>query len=159
MEFIWAPVFSCTHWLRPRNPPTPAFGLIYEGAMGQPRYTTSLSAFIEFSWLGSVPFNCVSVLCVLSPFPEPIPFSLSPNLSWKGQCHEIFHFCFFHESVSPKPLSIPLGPFWIFLKICRDIRSSRCTTCVVDTGGKWKKSSIINVLIIFFGHLWDVELT
>ncbi len=27
MEFIWAPLYSCTHWLRPRNshPPT-AFG-------------------------------------------------------------------------------------------------------------------------------------
>ncbi len=29
-------VHSCTHWLRPRNPPAPhAFGLIYEGAIGQ----------------------------------------------------------------------------------------------------------------------------
>ncbi len=28
----------CTHWLRPRNPlPPPAFGRIYEGAVGQPR--------------------------------------------------------------------------------------------------------------------------
>ncbi len=26
-----------------------------------------------------------------------------------GQCHEIFDFRFFHESVSPKPLSIPIG--------------------------------------------------
>ncbi len=25
----------------------------------------------------------------------------------KGQCHEIFEFRFFRESVSPKPLSIP----------------------------------------------------
>jgi hypothetical protein len=32
-------VYSCIHWLRPRNPtpPPPAFGLIYEGAIGQPR--------------------------------------------------------------------------------------------------------------------------
>jgi hypothetical protein len=31
-------VHSCTHWLRPRNPlHHPAFGLIYEGAIGQPR--------------------------------------------------------------------------------------------------------------------------
>jgi hypothetical protein len=22
-KFIWAPVYSCTHWLRPRNPPPP----------------------------------------------------------------------------------------------------------------------------------------
>jgi hypothetical protein len=32
-------VHSCVHWMRPRNPPPPR---IYEGAVGQPRYTTSL---------------------------------------------------------------------------------------------------------------------
>ncbi len=37
-KFIWAPVYSCTHWLRPRNsPPPPAFGLLYECAIGEPR--------------------------------------------------------------------------------------------------------------------------
>ncbi len=35
-KFIWAPVYSCTLWLRPPNPP-PAFGLICEGASGQPK--------------------------------------------------------------------------------------------------------------------------
>jgi hypothetical protein len=35
----------------------------------------------------------------------------------KGQCHEIFDFWFFHESVSPRPLSIPIGPFRIFRKL------------------------------------------
>ncbi len=45
------------------------------------------------------------------------------------------------------------------MEICGDIRSSKCTTDVVDTGVKWKKSSIIKVLIILFGHLWEVELT
>jgi hypothetical protein len=30
-------VHSCTHWLRPRNPHPPAFGLVYEAAIGQPR--------------------------------------------------------------------------------------------------------------------------
>jgi hypothetical protein len=44
----------------------------------------------------------------------------------KGQCHEIFDFWFFHESVSPKPLSILLGPF-------SNIRNF--ATGVVDTGG------------------------
>ncbi len=39
-KFIWAPVYSCTHWLRPHNSPPPhppAFGLIYEGAIGHSR--------------------------------------------------------------------------------------------------------------------------
>jgi|688.fasta_scaffold2492116_1 hypothetical protein len=54
----------------------------------------------------------------------------------KGQCPDIFNFRFFHETVSPKPPSIPLGPFRIFSKIHGDIRSSICTTGVVDTGGK-----------------------
>ncbi len=36
-------VHSCTHWLRPRTPiHPPPFGLIYEGAIGQPRQKTSL---------------------------------------------------------------------------------------------------------------------
>ncbi len=54
--------------------------------------------------------------------------SNSGNSLLKGQCHEIFCFCFFHESVSPQPQSIPLGPFQIFSKICGDISKSRCTT-------------------------------
>jgi hypothetical protein len=66
---------------------------------------------------------------------------------------------FYHKSVSPKHLSVPLRPFQIFSNICADIRDSRRTTGVVDTGGKWKKSSIRKTLIILFGHLWAVELT
>ncbi len=34
----------------------------------------------------------------------------------KGQCQEIFASGFFHESVSPKPLSIPLGAFRNFFE-------------------------------------------
>jgi hypothetical protein len=45
---------------------------------------------------------------------------------------------FLHESVSPKPLSMPLGPFPIFLEIHGDIHSSIFTTGFVDTSGKWK---------------------
>ncbi len=33
LKFIWAPVYSCTHWLRPRNSPSP----LHLGAIGQPR--------------------------------------------------------------------------------------------------------------------------
>ncbi len=46
-----------------------------------------------------------------------------------------------------------------FFKNSHSIRSSRCTAGVIDTGGKWKKSSIIKVSIILFGHLQEVELT
>ncbi len=67
---------------------------------------------------------------------------------------------FFMNQFPPSPwASIPLGLFQNFSKILGDIRCSRCTTGVVDTGGKWRKSSIRNVLIILFGHLWEVELT
>jgi hypothetical protein len=46
---------------------------------------------------------------------------------------------FFHESVSPQPQStgIPLGTFQIFSKIHDDIRKSRCTTGINDTGSKF----------------------
>ena len=54
----------------------------------------------------------------------------------KGQCHEIFASGFFHESPSPKPLILTLGSSQIFSKIRGDIRNSRCTTGVNDTGGK-----------------------
>jgi hypothetical protein len=57
---------------------------------------------------------------------------------------------FLHGSVSPKPLILHLGSFQIFSKICGDIRSSMCTTSVVDTGGKWKKSLVRKVFIISF---------
>jgi hypothetical protein len=69
----------------------------------------------------------------------------------KGQCHEIFDYWFFHESVSHKPLSIPLGPFRIFSKIRGDIRSSRCTTGVVDVEKIFK-------LKIFNYFVWTPDI-
>ncbi len=55
----------------------------------------------------------------------------------KGVWHEIFDLSFFfHESVSPRPPSIPLGPFWIFSKIRGDIRELMFITGVNDTGEK-----------------------
>jgi hypothetical protein len=62
----------------------------------------------------------------------------------KGQCYEIFYFRFFHESVSAKTLSIQLRRFFrIFSKGREDIRSSRCTTGVVDAGGTLPPVSVI----------------
>ncbi len=43
---------------------------------------------------------------------------------------------FFHESVSPRPISIPMGPFWIFSKIRGDIRELMFIASVNDTGEK-----------------------
>jgi hypothetical protein len=48
-----------------------------------------------------------------------------------NEIYEIFDFRFFHESVSPKPLSIPITRFDFFL-ILGDSRSSG----VVDMGEK-----------------------
>jgi hypothetical protein len=48
-----------------------------------------------------------------------------------------FHLpIFFHKSVSPGPLSIPLGKFRIFTKIRGDICNFVFIACVVDTGDK-----------------------
>jgi hypothetical protein len=41
------------------------------------------------------------------------------------------------ESVSPQAQSIVLGPFGICSKIRGDIRKSRCTTRINDTGDKF----------------------
>ncbi len=38
------------------------------------------------------------------------------KLPLKGVWHEIFDFRFFHKSLSPGPMSIPLGPFQIFFE-------------------------------------------
>ncbi len=76
------------------------------------------------------------------------------SLPLKGQCHEISNFRFFSGISFPQVPEYTIKAISnFFSKIRCDIRSSRCTNCVVDTGGKWKQSSII------FLHLWIVELT
>ncbi len=47
---------------------------------------------------------------------------------------------FFHESSSLKHLKIAWGSFQIFSKILWDIRKSRCSTGINDTGGKFGNS-------------------
>ncbi len=51
-----------------------------------------------------------------------------------GQCHKIFDFRFFHESVSPQPLSIPLGPLQIFHNFS-EIFAAQGATPVSSGGG------------------------
>ncbi len=67
------------------------------------------------------------------------------HLEFKGTSSRDFRLPVFNESVSPKLLSVPLGPFRIFSQILGDICISRCNTGVNDIGGKWKKSSIRKV--------------
>ncbi len=85
---------------------------------------------------------------------------LQPSTStFKGTVSRDFLLLvFFMNQFPPKPLIIPIGPFRIFSKIHGDIRSSRCTTGVLDTSGKWKKSSIRNISIILLDTGYVVEL-
>jgi hypothetical protein len=53
---------------------------------------------------------------------------------------DFFASGFFHESVSPQPQSIPFGLFQIFLKICGDIRKSRCITGINYTAANFATS-------------------
>jgi hypothetical protein len=68
--------------------------------------------------------------------------STAPIWCLKEQCHNIFAIEFFYKSSSPKPLKITWGSFQVFLKICRDIVNSRCTTSINDTGGNLATSII-----------------
>ncbi len=61
-----------------------------------------------------------------------------PETHIKGTVSQDFLLLvFFHESVSPQPRSIPLGSFRFFSKIRGDVRKSRCTTGINNTGGKF----------------------
>jgi hypothetical protein len=68
----------------------------------------------------------------------PVSFGFDGFSSLKGQSVTRFLASgFFHESVSPQRPSILFVPFRIFSKIRGDIRESRCTTSINDTGGKF----------------------
>ncbi len=54
----------------------------------------------------------------------------------KGSLIEDFRLQDFHESVSPVPVSIPLRPFKICMKICRDISNFVFIPGINDTGNK-----------------------
>jgi hypothetical protein len=61
--------------------------------------------------------------------------SLQAQLHLKGQCHEILTSGFFHESVSPKPPSIPVGLFQVFSKSA-DIFAAQGAPPVLWANGK-----------------------
>ncbi len=55
----------------------------------------------------------------------------------KRQCHEIFCFRFFSWIIFPQALENNFRIISNFFEIRGDIRKSRCTTGVNDTGGKF----------------------
>ncbi len=60
----------------------------------------------------------------------------------KGQCHEIFCFWLFYESVSPQPQSIPLRPFRIFFQNSR--RYSQLKVDHLCRWHRWQMKKIFN---------------
>ncbi len=68
-------------------------------------------------------------------FPVQKGSDLSQNVKL-SDLKEVWQEIFFHESVSPKPPSIPLEPFWIFSKIRGDILERIFIIGVIDTGEK-----------------------
>ncbi len=77
----------------------------------------------------------------------------------KGQCREIFNCWFFSWISFPQAPEYTIRAVSNFFEHSLRYLQHKCTTSVIDTSGKWKKSSIIKVLIILFGHLLEVELT
>jgi hypothetical protein len=65
-------------------------------------------------------------------------FRLSKNvlLDYRDSDTIFVASAFFYKSSSPKPLKI-VSVFKIFSQICGDIRKSRCTTGIKDTGEKF----------------------
>jgi hypothetical protein len=88
---------------------------------------------------------------------EQTKYGILPDKNVKGTAPRDFQLQVFYMISFPQAPDYTIRAISI-LKIRRDIRSSRCTTGVVDTGGKWKKSSIKKVFNISFGQLWVVEL-
>ena len=79
-----------------------------------------------------------------------------PLSNLKGTVSQYFQLLVFFMNQFPPSI-------WVYhysnSKIGGNIRGSRCTTGVNDTSGKWKKTSSRKILIIWFEHLWVVELT
>ncbi len=82
---------------------------------------------------------------------------MSKLLNLKGQSHEIFDFLFFSWISFPQAPEYTIRVVSNFFENSR--RYSQLKVCYRCRWMKWKKSSIIKVLIIQFGHLCEVYLT
>ncbi len=75
----------------------------------------------------------------------------------KGQCHEIFCFCFFSWISFPQASDYNIRAVLNFFENSR--RYSQLKVCHRCQRHRWQKLSSRKILIILFGHLWVVELT
>ncbi len=116
--------------------------------------------FKFFSWISFPQAPALSYTCtVVSVNGTPVEAKLC-TFTFEST-HFVFNLCpiYTHDGASAKfstnsqetaySVTIPVGPFRIFPKIWEDIRSSRHHRGVVDTGGKWAKSSVRKVLNFF----------
>jgi hypothetical protein len=78
----------------------------------------------------------------------------------KGTVSRDFRILVFSKISFPKAPEYTVWAVSNFSKKFSEIFAAQgAPPVIVETGEKWKKSSIIKVLTILFGHLWDVELT
>ncbi len=82
--------------------------------------------------------------------------SLVPTVKWTVP-RDFRLQVFFRYQIPSSSRGFPFSSFRIFQNL-GDIRSWRSSTGVLDTGGKWKKSSIWKAINILFGHVWVMEL-
>jgi hypothetical protein len=125
-KFIWAPAYSWTHWLRPRNSnPPPAFGLIYEGAIGQPRSTTSLCNPLALAFY--LPFlRAVDRICRRgAEYVEPVE-----KIYWKRPTL----FSVVLVSSNPSLLSYQSSSVLVFLLCFVAVNALACAMRAIGTG-------------------------
>jgi hypothetical protein len=87
------------------------------------------------------------------------PQAYLPIRGLKGTVPRDFRLQVFYESVSPKPLIIPLGRFEFFRKYAQIYAAQGAPPVSLTPLANEKKSSIRKVSIIFLEHLCKVELT
>ncbi len=90
---------------------------------------TSSTTFLDTFFLGDV------VLVFF--FGDPRFITKYNYILLKGQCHEIFCFNFFQWIIFPRAPENNTRVKSIFFNIHGDIRKSRCTTGINDTGSKF----------------------
>ncbi len=121
---------------------TPSYYFMDSEARQHIRETFSFKRNFDLVWFNVlyISANSQKVQNVARYIKQPKESAVFPLVSYrsvKGSLTRDFRSqFFFHESVSSRPPSIPVGPFWIFSKIRGDVRELMFITGVNDTGEK-----------------------